>query len=64
MTNPCNFNIFLGLAREPNSAPVIMYTSGKAGLSASEMTWPKILQNSGYYTQAVGMKEFEFKYIF
>ena len=31
-----------------------MYTSGKAGLSSSEVTWPKILQSHKYITQAVG----------
>ena len=31
-----------------------MYTSGRAGLSSSEITWPKILQNHNYITQAVG----------
>ena len=31
-----------------------MYTSGKAGLSSSEVTWPKILQSRKYITQAVG----------
>ena len=46
--------MIVGLAREPNSAPVIMYTSGRAGLSSSEITWPKILQNQNYITQAVG----------
>ena len=48
------YNCTVGLAREPNSAPVIMYTSGRAGLSSSEITWPKILQNHNYITQAVG----------
>ena len=44
----------LGLAQEEGGAPVIMYTSGKAGLPETETTWAKDLQNHGYVTQAVG----------
>ena len=44
----------LGLAQEEGGAPVIMYTSGKAGLPQTETTWAKDLQNNGYITQAVG----------
>ena len=46
--------INLGLAQEEGGAPVIMYTSGKAGLPETETTWAKDLQNHGYITQAVG----------
>ena len=44
----------IGLAQEEGGAPVIMYTSGKAGLPETETTWAKDLQNNGYITQAVG----------
>ena len=43
-----------GLAADEDSAPVIIYSSGKAGLPESEKTWAKHLQDAGYITQAIG----------
>ena len=48
----CWFNS--GLAADEDSAPVIIYSTGKAGLPESEKTWAKHLQDAGYITQAIG----------
>ena len=50
------FFVNSGLAADEDSAPVIIYSTGKAGLPESEKTWAKHLQDAGYITQAIGKK--------
>ena len=47
------------MAADEDSAPVIIYSTGKAGLPDSEKTWAKHLQDAGYITQAIGKNYYQ-----